>query len=446
MNVNNSSEQNSIKIILRNIIIILSLLLLSKCSDNPEELTLGEEFIESETTFTLIDTFSVKLSTVILDTIITSGTNRMLIGNFNDNIFGKISSKSYFQIGIPDSFDVEEDEIYDSLVLNLKYDSYYFGDTTKVQKIFVHQLTENIDLNNGEVLTSHSSFNYNPTPIGSIVFNPEPSKTSDTLKIKISDEIGLDLFDKLRTNSVILSNNESFINYFHGFVLKEDESYEGSIIGFNGNGDDVELILYTRKEASSTEKTKYQFRLEDVSKQFNNIFHDFSSTQLNNLVEQRYELPSVESSGLSFLQGGIGLAIRIDFPSLGEILLFKRGKIVDAGISVGPLKNSYDDFDLPSELSIYETDKLNRKNIPVYNNQNNIVTSKLSIDELYDEGTSYSFDLTKYLNDELADSYVDPEKGLLIMLSDADTRASFDRLIADTQNKNTKLKIYYLYY
>jgi hypothetical protein len=370
----------------------------------------------------------------------------MLIGNFNDNIFGKISSQSYFQIGIPDSFDLEEDEIYDSLVLNIKYDSYYFGDTTKVHKILVHQLTENIEINNGEVLTSYSSFNFNPTAAGSFVFRHEPTNTSDTLKIKISDEIGFDLFDKLRTNSVLLSNNESFINYFHGFVLKEDESFEGSIIGLKGNGDDVELILYTRKDASSNEKTKYQFRLEDVSRQFNYIIHDFSSTQLNNLVEQRYELPSSESSGEAFLQGGIGLTIRVNFPSLPEFLLFERGKIVIAQLFIKPVHDSNDNFSLPSELFIYESDKLNRKNSYVYNNQNSIVTSNLNIDELYNEETSYSFDITKYLNDELADSYVDPEKGLLIMLTDRDTKASLDRLIVDAQNKNTKLNIYYLYY
>ena len=446
MNKNNSSKRKSNEMILRNIIVILSLLFLVKCNDKPDELTLGEEYIESGTNLNLIDTFSVSLSTVIIDTIVTSGTDRMLVGNFNDNIFGKISSKSYFQIGIPDSFDVEEDEIYDSLVLNIKYDSYYFGDTTRIQKIFVHQLNENIDFNNGEVLTSHSSFNYNSTPVGTIAFYPEPNKTSDTLKIKISDVIGNDLFDKLKSNSVILSNNESFINYFHGFVLKEDDSYEGSIIGFKGNGDDVELILYTRKEVISTEKTKYEFRLEDGTKQFNNIYHDFSATQLNNLVEQRYELPSVESSGLTFLQGGIGLAIRIDFPSLQEILLFERGKIIQAQLYIKPLQNSYDDFKLPSKFYILETDNLNRINSPLYNNQNNIVSSKLNIDELYDEETTYSFDLTKYINDELADSYVDPEKGLLIMLTDGDTKASLDRLIVDTQNQITKLKIYYLYY
>ncbi len=116
MNKKNSNKRKSNEMILRNIIVILSLLFLVKCNDKPDELTLGEEYIESGTNLNLIDTFSVSLSTVIIDTIVTSGTDRMLVGNFNDNIFGKISSKSYFQIGIPDSSDVEEDEIYDSLV------------------------------------------------------------------------------------------------------------------------------------------------------------------------------------------------------------------------------------------------------------------------------------------------------------------------------------------
>jgi len=204
--------------------------------------------------------------------------------------------------------------------------------------------------------------------------------------------------------------------------------------------------LYTSRGALTTEKINYEFRLENLTKQFNNIIHDFTSTQLNTLFEQRNELSSTKTGGLSFLQGGIGLVIRVDFSSLQEILLFDRGKIAEVQLSISPLRNSYNDFDLPPELILYESDNLNRRNELVLNNQGAVASSTLILDELYQEETTYLFDITKYLNDELADSYVDPEKGLLVTLPSDDLKAGFYRLIMDAQNQNTKLKIYYLSY
>jgi hypothetical protein len=414
----------------------------NSCKENPGEFTLGEEFVESQTNLTLIDTFSVSFSTVILDTVVTSGTGSILLGNYQDEVFGKIKSNSYFQIGIPDSliyYDLQDDDLYDSLNLILIYNNYYFGDTTNTQKISVHQLTEKIESDESGNITSSTTFNYNSNPIGSIIYTPQPN--ADTLFIKLSDDVGLDLFSKLRDNSEILTDNETFINYFHGLVLVSDDLYEGSIIGFNVNTENVKLILYTHRISQTTEKLNYDFELENTNMQFNNIVHNFSSTQLAQLIEQRNELPNMISDGLSFLQGGTGLVVRVDFPTLQEILLFDRGLVVKGELSITPLPGSYVNFTLPPTLVIYQSDALNRRNGLVYNS-----TSTLTTDDLYQEETIYTFDITEFLKDELMDSYRDPEKGLLITLPSDNLNTTFYRLIADATSNKNKLKIYYLTY
>jgi hypothetical protein len=424
------------------LILVISMATFYGCNKNPGKFALGKEFIESQTNLTLIDTLSVNLSTVILDTVVTSGTGRLLIGNFQDNAFGKIKSSSYFQIGIPESFEVLDDEQYDSLRLAIRYCNYSFGDTTRIQKISVHQLTESIEFDEGSTFDGKSSFSYNPEPIGSIVFTPNPSNESDTLFIEISDDIGRDFFTLLRDDSEILTNNESFINYFHGLVLVADDAYEGSIIGFYASEANVELILHTSREDVSSEKMNYEFKLQDLTRQFNNIVHDFSSTQLYALVEQQNELPSSMTGGSVFLQGGIGLAIKVSFPSLPDLLLYDRGIIMKAQLSLAPLLNSYSEFALPSNLTIYNSDQVNR----MLTDQGEIAWSSLTIDDIYQEETAYTFDITDYITYELSDSYVDPEKGLLITIPTTDVKSTFDRLILDAQNENTKLKIYYLSY
>jgi hypothetical protein len=409
------------------------------CTENPMEFTSGDKFIESQTSLNLIDTFSVNLSTVILDNVTTSGTGSMLIGNYRDNAFGKTRTNSYFQIGIPESFQIEDNDTYDSLVLVIKYNAYYFGDTTKIQRIFVHQLNENIELSDNGVITSGTTFNYNPNPIGSIIFTPKPN-SEDTLFIKISNIVGIDLFTKLKNESEIIMDNGSFINYFHGLVLISDITSEGSIIGFDASKENVELILFTSREGEANKIIIYNvFPLEDSTKQFNNIIHDFSSTPLSPLVKQRIALSNSKTGGVSFLQGGIGLAIRVDIPSLSEVLLFNRGLITKAQLSIYPQQNSYDSFDLPPNLIIYSTDKLNEMN-------STYSSSTLTVDKLYQEETNYSFDVTEHLRDELADSYVDPENGLLITLSNDVLNTTFYRSIINAKNRKPKLKIYYLSY
>ena len=419
------------------IFILITLSIFNSCEKNSEDFTLGTQFIESQTQINLIDTFSVNLSTVILDTITSSSTGSLLVGNYSDDSFGEISANSYFQIGIPDDFNVENDDTYDSLDLVIKYNGYSFGDTTKSQKISVHQLTENIKLNDNSELPSKDVFNYSPNSIGTIIYTPLPNGSTDSLVIKVSDDIGIDLFTKMQENSEVLIDNESFINYFHGLVLVTDDSYEGSIIGFDAA--EIKLILYTSIKSSSAEQINYEFALQDSAKQFNNIEHDFSSSQLSRLSQQKVKLPSSETNGLSFLQGGIGLAIRVDIPALQEILLYKRGLIVKAELSISPSIGTYNYFKLPSDLYIYAVDKLNRATAAV-------ASSSLTTDELYNEGTEYTFDITTYLNYDLSDSYIDPESGYLITLPYTELLTTFNRLVADAQNKNTKLKIYYLSY
>jgi hypothetical protein len=422
-------------------IAVLSLmwvLFVAGCKNNPESSGLGKEFVESQTAVSLIDTFSVSLSTVIFDKVVTSGGGCILIGNYHDDIFGTITCDSYFQLGVPESYDVQSDDIYDSLLLVLQYNQYCFGDTTKSQRITVNRLTQSIVFDDDGVITSNTSFAFDPNPVGSIIYAPRPNGSTGTLAIRIDDASGLDLFRKLAENSEIMTDNTLFRDYFHGLVLRTDENYEGSIVGFTTSKQEARLVLFTRK-AKSLEENDIAFGLEDSTRQFNNIVHDFKSTQLQSLTQQRYRLSSNLTGGLSFLQGAIGLAIRVDFPSFQETLLFKRMMILAAQLSIFPQKNSYDKFDLPSRLILYEADGANRLG-------DGVASSSLVVDKLYEEETAYTFDVTSFLKSELANSYVDPEKGLLIALSTNDQSNSLGRMIADAHGKNTKLRIYYLSY
>jgi hypothetical protein len=258
-----------------------------------------------------------------------------------------------------------------------------------------------------------------------------------TLSIPIDDDLGRGLFQQLVDVAETMTNNASFRTYLPGLLLKADPATTGGIIGFNATSADLRMVLYTRK-ADTFEENPITFALQDSSRQFNHIIHDFTATQLASLKEQRFPLVSGKTGGSSFLQGGVGLAIQVDSHAQ-RALLITNSTLLSAELSLFPRQASYQVIGLPSDLTVYESDGLNRiVSIIGY--------STLTVDDLYGEETAYTFDLTDFLRAELADSYVDPEHGLLIMLPAGDATTCFSRLISDATSKHTKLSLYYLSY
>src|SRR4030042_4307130 len=116
----------NIKIIIYSVLIFL---IAVSCDDNLETLPLGKEIMKPSSRLVLIDTFSIDMSTVILDSIPTSGTDLLLTGIYNDNNLGKIVTKSYFQVGFPKKYSVDKQEYFDSVSLIITYSGYSYGDT-----------------------------------------------------------------------------------------------------------------------------------------------------------------------------------------------------------------------------------------------------------------------------------------------------------------------------
>lgn len=422
------------------LIAILSLMLsflIAGCNENPSQFTLGEEFIDSQTNLTVVDTFAVSFSTMILDTVKTSSTGTILVGNYTNENFGRISSQGYFQIGAC-ADEILDAEIYDSVEVVVTYSGYYIGDTTRTQEFLAHRLTERIS-SSDDYFTNRSAFAYEPTPLGSAVFTPA-LKSSDTLAIRINDELGLDLFEKMDGRSEIVTESENFINYFNGLVLIPGENSDGLILGFDADSSSAKIVVHSHTTSLTTTEYKHEFPLENSNHQFNHISHDFTATGLSSLAQQRVKLSSTEAAGLSYIMGGVGLVTRIDFPSLPEILLFERGIFPKVELEIATT-NKYNS-DPPTDLILYATDKLNN----LLSEYGSLASTTETTNELFEEETIYTFDLTSYLETEMADSYVDPQAGLLLMIPSSDLRSTFDHLIIDEQNVNTKLKIYYLSY
>ena len=62
------------------------------------EFVVGSDYLAVSNKVILIDTVTVEMSTINFDSLVTSSQSRILIGNYEDPLFGKIKSNSYFQL------------------------------------------------------------------------------------------------------------------------------------------------------------------------------------------------------------------------------------------------------------------------------------------------------------------------------------------------------------
>jgi hypothetical protein len=157
-------------------------------------------------------------------------------------------------------------------------------------------------------------------------------------------------------------------------------------------------------------------------------------------------IPSTDMNDKSFTQGGIGMMTKIEFPTLNEFLLFENSFILKAELILRPAKMSYNTFELPEGIYLYNTDKHNQVGTILYDSEGNALTPVFNFDELFYEETSYTYDLTNFIKSEMSDSYFDTEHGLIVTFSYEEYLCSLKRLVFEALGDAAMLKIYYVTY
>lgn len=347
---------------------------LISCSDslsNESDFLVGDLFTDSNIRVLLIDSLTVKTSTIKFDSIITSAASRILVGKYTDSVFGEISASSYFEV-LPTDYSISSDAVYDSLVLHLKLDRYYYNDTLQQNTIHVKRLKNKLKPKSGDYFYNTSVVDYFDEDLGMKIYKPRPID-SDTLGIKLSDEFGLDLFEKLQEKNIV--NSDDFIEFFKGVSLQSGEDDNGSIIGFSlQTGASFIRLYHSISEVDELVQSYNDFNINSSSTPatfFNRIIANNPSEYLEKLTDVEINLPSSESNNQNFIQSGIGICTRIEFPTIKDIYDIQgKGTILNAILKIKPSRNNYNDhLILRDSLQVFVVD------------QNNILTEQLQLGE-----------------------------------------------------------------
>jgi hypothetical protein len=263
------------------------------------------------------DTFTVNVSTILLDTIATTKTGNLWVGDYTDPNFGVLSAQTYSQLilGSP-GVNLPEGAVFDSLSFILKYGDLKFGDTTKPFGLAIYQLTDT--LNSNATYYHNSTIAYNATAIGNATFNPATfvSRNQDSIHIKLNDALGQDLFSKF--GSATLSTQANFNAYFKGILLASD-GLNASIIGGSFTSTRLSrMVLYCHKAAEPGNSIRYEFPISTLAKKFTHYDNNRSNTPLAGLVNVKDSVSALASS-VAVIQAGARLGVKINIPNLKRL-------------------------------------------------------------------------------------------------------------------------------
>jgi hypothetical protein len=184
------------------------------------------------------DTLTIRASTVLLDSIHTSGAAQMLVGSYTDPLFGKVSARAYAEFA-PIRYNLNQEKVYqyDSAAVFMSYSSSgFYGDTLQPFSMNVHRLKDTL-------ITGKTYYNYNTTPYDPSVFfnfSFSPQSSVNTLTVKLPDTFGRQIFG-LMFGSGRATNPSAFVKEMKGFALIPSPNNK-AIVGFSS--ENIQVVLF----------------------------------------------------------------------------------------------------------------------------------------------------------------------------------------------------------
>ncbi len=344
---------------MRAIFFLLILLVVVSCSNEDTNFfSPSNEFIDSNVQFAQIDTFSFSMSTFKLDSVITSLNTKILVGQYTDAYFGKVTCSAFADF-VPRTYFINDNAVFDSIVLNMKYSGYHYSDTLVQKIIKVHTLSKEIRFDYNET----NFYNTRDYPvlnqIGERSFFPRKSK--DSLKITLNADFGADLFYKIRNNQI--TSIEELPQFFKGIKISPGETEDASIIGFDLSSSFLRFYYSDPDEVGEAKYYDFVYSSSSVkNKYFTQVLGDRTGTVFPEFVNRRTELLPQNANNLTYVQSGVGILTKLAFPNFKEGYqnLERSGTIYKANLKI-PLdtNNSSTKHFINDSLQVYLIDQNN---------------------------------------------------------------------------------------
>jgi hypothetical protein len=382
------------------IFLLIPIFIVVSCHNDNLNNAIGSDIVPAISNVIYNDSFSIAAYTVKADSIPTSGFLTAMVGLYQpknqyfDNFIGSDTVSSYFTVSQPATLPLLNSgarnitgapfaAIFDSAVLVLRSSHYFYGDTTLPFTLIVHHVSLPMNFainprNNGiRYNTSNiTSQDKNSPVIGIKTFLPRPSYNYNIF-VRLDNKFGRDLFNKVDSDNVMFSTTGGFNDYIGSFFLTPGNQ-PSAVLGFVESDKDTSSLvirIYYHGNAplpggvpsAILVGTSFDFKCITSANnpsglgnlQFNRFIPN-PAYPLNNLQYQNNKVSSNLTQQLSYVQSSTGFMTRLEFPTLLSVLASTQNiKLLSATLYLVPNNQVANIFNLPSTISIYQTDNVN---------------------------------------------------------------------------------------
>jgi hypothetical protein len=479
--------------------VILSFFITLTACEDPQEI--GSEVFAQDIGVLYTDTLTVDASTVLIDSVVTSGGNTLLVGNTIDPSLGSVKAASYFHMVPFDTLKSFVDTAgrknvkwirfptkVDSMFLFLPYNSYQ-GDTNQRQTIKLMQFATGASLEVGKQYynTSDAPILSNTIIGQSVNTRIRPIKNKnvlsgagrfDSLRIRITDPAFINFIisqrDSKKDEALV---GTEFRRATRGFALTSESANNAAILGFDVFNTVVRIYYsykytYTMRNKANTadsitatvDTTRANFLLPYDSQNQNPVnvrFNKITTARTGvaaKLAKITDALPAKQANGEVYIQNSSGVVMKVQFPTLAKLKARQDIAINKAELVLEP-NASLNNFTLPTDLVLVESTKDNRvvRTTTDGTGSMKVVAGESSSATYQSRTNNYTFNVTSSLQNLLSGR--SPSNGWIISPTTFVTNpqtgqrglGSGRNLISADANRATfdmskvKLKVYYTY-
>jgi len=286
-----------------------------------EESKLGIDFLPNDDllNFTIIDTSTVIVSTVLDDSLVTENPSKFLLGVYLDPIFGKTKAEFGTQVItnsnssiLPSYFDGVAHSLTVFLALDTLNKENFYGNKTDSLKINVYKLKK--------IISTTDDFYSNDSPelyksdelLGSVSFSPNSDKViTIPLKYEFAQEL-IDRADYYFDTDDTLYFQEVFYGLYFSIV---DNNNNSVLARISPSQSETKMELkYIPVGSLNDSIYTYNFLMNTSCVSFNLFSHDYENTVIENVVSEN---PTIDS--VAYLQSMGGTRIKVEFPYLKNL-------------------------------------------------------------------------------------------------------------------------------
>ncbi len=336
--------------------VVLTLFLISSCSDPA---TVGIELAPGNNQIGVVfEEFELPAQVVLLDSFNTTNQSVLVVGEEEDDFFGKTSGTGYTRLSFdPNATLPKADAILDSIFFKLNIRSISGNDLDQAKFYSVHKLKEQIL---DTIYYNFDELTYEATPLasGEVVFG---EKTDTIVSLQVTPEFAAEIFAEMK-DGINFNNVFGFRDYFPGIAIKGKQGDNTSISVGLGTG--TGILAYYHSEGDTTSKSyniSAGVRLSGGSfaaaRSFSGIKSDKTGTPTSVVTETK---KAYDVGPLVGMKAGLGMVIKLDTSPFDAFLDTLSGVTFNqVALEIGELEEQAETKLVPATIAMHFTDSRN---------------------------------------------------------------------------------------